>query len=90
MKDPICSEQSDQVDIISTEQDSPTIIDILNKRDKRNKEIVSSDVNTRRRVKTRRRLISKSSSEYTIHRDAFSFSVDSKTRLLFYYSIRQI
>ena len=41
------SEQSDQVHIINTEQDSPTIIDILNKIDKRNDEIVSSDVNTR-------------------------------------------
>ena len=31
LKDPIYSEQSDQVDIINTEQDSPTIIDILSK-----------------------------------------------------------
>ena len=31
MKDSIFSEQSDQVDIINTEQDSPAIIDILNK-----------------------------------------------------------
>ena len=51
LKDLIYSEQSDQVDIINTKQDSPTIIDIIKKIDKRNKEIVSSDVNTRRRVK---------------------------------------
>ena len=51
LKDLIYSEQSDQVDIIDTKQDSPTIIDIIKKIDKRNKEIVSSDVNTRRRVK---------------------------------------
>ena len=78
MKDPIYSEQSDSVDIINTEQDSSTIIDILNKIDKKNKETVSSDVNTRRRVKARRRLISKSSSECTFDQDTFSFSVDGK------------
>ena len=59
------SEQSDQVDTINTEQDSPTIIDILSKIDKRNDEI-SSNVNTRRRVRARRSLILKSSSEYSI------------------------
>ena len=52
----------DQVDITNIDQDSPTIIDILNKLDKRNKVVVSNDVNTRQRVKARRRLISKSSS----------------------------
>ena len=81
MKDPIYSERSDQVDVINTEQDSPTIIDILNKIDKRNKDIVSSDVNTRRRVKARRRIISKSSSDNTVDQEAFSFIVDGKTRI---------
>ena len=81
MKDPKYSEQSDQVDIINTEQDSPTIIDISNKIDKRNKEIVTSDVNARRRVKARRRLILKSSLECSIAQEAFAFSVDVKTRL---------
>ena len=81
LKDPIYSEQSDQVDDINTEQDSPTIIDILNKIDKRNKAIVNGDVNTRRRVKSRPRLISKSSSECTVDQETFSFSVDGKTRL---------
>ena len=52
----------DQVDITNIDQGSPTIIDILNKLDKRNKIIIGSDVNTRRRVKARRRLISKSTS----------------------------
>ena len=80
-KNPIYSEQSDQVDAINTEQDSPTIIDILNKIDKRNKDIVSSDVNTRRRVKARRRIISKSSSDNTVDQEAFSFIVDGKTRI---------
>ena len=60
------SEQSDQVDIINTEQDSSTIINILNKRDKRNDEIVSSDVNTIWRVTARRKVISKFSSEHSI------------------------
>ena len=46
-----------------------------------NDEIVSSDVNTRQRVRDRRRLISKFSSEYFIDQEAFSFSVDSKTRI---------
>jgi len=82
LKDLIDSKQSDQVDIINTEQDSPTIIDILNKIDKRNDEIVSSDVNTRRGVKARRKLISKSSSECSVRQEAFSFSVDGKTRIL--------
>ena len=59
----------------------PTIIDILNKIDKRNKNIVSSDVNTRRRVKARRKLISKFSSECTVGQEAFSFSIDDKTRV---------
>ena len=66
MKDPIYSKQSDQVDTINTEQDSPTIITILNKIDKRNDEIVSCDLYTGRRVRARRRLISKSSSECSI------------------------
>ena len=57
LKDPTYSEQSDQVDIINIEQDLPTIIDILNKIVKRNDEIVTCDVNTRRRVRARRRLI---------------------------------
>ena len=81
MKDPIYSEQSDQIDIMNTEQDSPIIIYILNKIDKRNEEIVTSDVNTRRRVKARRRLISKSISKCSIDQEAFAFSVDVKTRL---------
>ena len=81
MKDPIYSEQSDQVGVINTKQNSPKIIDIINKIDKRNKKIVSSDVNTRRRVKVRRRLISKSSSECTVDQEAFSFNDDDKTRL---------
>ena len=81
LKDPIYSDQNDQVAFINTEQDSPTIIDILNKIVKKNKEIVSSDVNTRRKVRARRRLISKSSSDNTVDQGAFSFSVDGKTRL---------
>ena len=81
MKDPIYSEQSDQIDIMNTEQDSPIIIYILNKIDKRNEEIVTSDVNTRRRVKARRRLISKSISKFSIDQEVFAFSVDVKTRL---------
>ena len=52
----------DQVDITNIDQDSSTIIDTLNKLDKRNKIIIGSDVNTRRRVKASRRIISKSSS----------------------------
>ena len=79
MKDSIYSEQSDQVDIIDTEQDSPTIINILNKIDKRNDEIITSDVNTKRRVRARQRLISESSSECSIDQEAFYFSVDGKT-----------
>ena len=71
LKNPIYSEQSDQVDFINTEQDSSTITDILNKIDKRNKEIVSSVVNTRRRVKARQRLISKSSSECIVDQEHF-------------------
>ena len=81
MKDPIYKEQSDQVDIINTEQDSPIILDILNKVDKKNDEIVTRDINTRRRVRARRRLISKSSSECSIDQEAFSFSIDGKTRI---------
>ena len=81
MKDPIYSEQSDQVGVINTKQNSPKIIDIINKIDKRNKKIVSSDVNTRRRVKARRRLISNSSSDNTVDQEAFAFSVDGKTRI---------
>ena len=81
LKDPIYGEQKDQIDSINTVQPSPTIIDILNKIVKRNNKIVSSDVNTRRRVKARRRLISKSSSEYTVDQEEFSFSVDGKTNL---------
>jgi len=77
LKDPIYGEESEQVD----NNESPTITDILNKIDKRNKEIVSSDINTRRRVRARRRLISKSSSECTIDQEAFSFTDDGKTRL---------
>ena len=76
LKDPVYSDQSDQVDVINTEQDSHTIKDLLNKIDKRNKEIVSSDVNTRRRVKARQRLTSKSSSECTVDQESFSFSFD--------------
>ena len=81
MKDLIYSERSDQVDVINTEQDSPTIIDILNKIDKRNKDIVRSDVNTRRRVKATRRIISKSSSDNTVDQEASSFIVDGKTSI---------
>ena len=81
LKDPIYSEQSGQVNIINTEQDCLTIIEILHKIDNRNDEIVTSDVNTRRRVRARRRLISKSSSEYSIDQVAFSFSVDDKTNI---------
>ena len=81
MKDPIYSEQSNQIDMINTEQDSPTIIVILNKIDKKNKGIVISNVNTRRKVKTRRRLISKSSWEFTVDQEEWSFIVDGKTRL---------
>ena len=62
LKDPIYGEESEQVD----NNESPTISDILNKIDKRNKEIVSSDINTRRRVRARRRLILKSSSECSL------------------------
>ena len=58
MKDRIYSEQSDLVNIINTEQDSLTIIDILNKIEKRNDGIVICGVNTRQRVRARRRLIS--------------------------------
>ena len=36
LKDPIYSEQSNQIDMINNEQDSPTIIVILNKIDKKN------------------------------------------------------
>ena len=71
MKDSIYSKQSDQVDIINTEQDSPTIIGILNKIDKKKNKIVSSDVNIRRRVRARRRLISKSSSENPLIKNQF-------------------
>ena len=71
----------DQVDITNIDLGSPTIIDILNKIDKRNKDIVSSDVNTRRRVKARRRLISKSSSDNTVDQNEFLFSVDGKIGL---------
>ena len=78
LKDPIYGEESEQVD---NNEESPTISDILDKIDKRNKEIVSSDINTRRRVRARRRLISKSSSECTIDQEAFSFTDDGKTRL---------
>ena len=81
MKDPVYSDQSDQVDVINTEQDSPTIIDILNKIDKRNDDIVTSDVNTRQRVRARRRLISKSSSQCSVDQEIFAFSDDGKTRL---------
>ena len=56
LKDPIHGEQNEQID----NKESPTIPDILKQIDKINKEIVSSDINTRRRVRTRRRLISKS------------------------------
>ena len=49
LKDPIYGEQSEQVD----NKESSTISDILNKIDKRNKEIVSSHINTRRRVRAR-------------------------------------
>ena len=76
LKDPIYGEESEQVN-----NESLTISDILNKIDKRNKEIVSCDINTRRRVKARRRLISKSSSECTIDQEAFLFTDDGKTRL---------
>ena len=58
LKGSIYSEQSDQVDIINTKQYSPTIIDIVNKIEKLNDDIVTCDVNTRRRVRARRRLIS--------------------------------
>ena len=71
LKDIIHGEQSEQVD----NKESPKIADILNKIDKRNKEIVSSDINTRRR------LISKSSSECSVDQEAFSFTDDDKTRL---------
>ena len=78
LKDPIYGEENEQVD---KNEESPSISDILDKIDKRNKEIVSSDINTRRRVRARRRLISKSSSECTIDQEAFSFTNDGKTRL---------
>ena len=62
LKDPIYGEQCEQAD----NKESPIIADILNKIDKRNDEIVSSDINTRRRVRARRRLISKFSSECSV------------------------
>ena len=77
LKDLIYGEQSEQVD----NKESPTIADILNKIDKRNKEIVSSDINTRRRVNSRRRLISNSSSECSVDQEVFSFTDDGKTKL---------
>ena len=77
LKDLIYGEQSEQVD----NNESPTIADILNKIDTRNLEIVSCDINTRRRVRARRRLISKSSSECSIDQETFSFTDDGKTRV---------
>ena len=62
LKDPIYGEENEQVD---KNEESPSISDILDKIDKRNKEIVSSDINTRRRVRARRRLISKSYKQAT-------------------------
>ena len=46
---------------------------------KRNDELVHSDVNTIRRVRTIRRLISKSSSEYSLDQEGFSYSIDGKS-----------
>ena len=77
LKDLIYGEQSEQVD----NKESPTIADILNKIDKINKEIVGSDINIRRRVRARRRLISKSSSECSIDQESISFSTDGKIRI---------
>ena len=77
LKDLIYGEQSEQVD----NKESLTIADILNKIDKRNKEIVSSDINTRRRERARQRLISKSSAKCSVDQEAFSFTDDGKTRL---------
>ena len=59
----------------------PTIIDILNKIDKRNDEIVSCDVNIRRRGRARRRFILKSSLECSIDQEEFSFNIDDETRI---------
>ena len=77
LKNPIYGEKCEQVN----NKESPTIADTLNKIDKRNEEIVSSDINIRRRVRARRRLISKSSSEYFVGQEEFSLTDDGKTRV---------
>ena len=82
LKDLIYCVQSNQADIINMEQELPTIIYILKQIYKRNDEIISSDVNTRRSVRARWRLISKSSSKFCIDQVEWYYSVDGTNWIL--------
>ena len=75
--DPIFSAESDYADIVNMDKGSPTIVDLLSKIKNRNNDLETSDINTRRRVKARRRLIAKVDSDYSISQEN-CFSNDGK------------
>ena len=67
--DPIFSAESDYADIVNMDKGSPIIVDLLSKIKNRNNDLETSDINTRRRVKARRRLISKADSDCSISQE---------------------
>ena len=81
LKDPIFSTESDDVDLVDIERESSTIVDLISEINNRNNDLEKSDVNTRRRVKARRRLILKTSSDYFIDQDVF-FNNDGKKKII--------
>ena len=66
LKDLIFSAESNHIDVVNIEKELPTIVNLLSKIKNRNNDIETSDINTRRRVKTRRRLISNTDSDYSV------------------------
>ena len=81
LKDPIFSTESDDVDLVDIERESSTIVDLISEINNRNNDLETSDVNTRRRVKARRRLISKAGSDCFIDQDV-SFNNDGKKKII--------
>ena len=74
MKDLIFCSENDHADVVNMKKELPTIIKLLSKIKNRHSDLETSDVNTRRRVKTRRRLFWKTGSDCCIDQDSFSIS----------------
>ena len=66
MKDTIFCSKSDHADVANMEKESPIIVELLSKIKNRNADLETSDIHTRRRVKTRHRLFSKTGLDFLL------------------------